>query len=86
MALDPGELRNRSGERHRAHLESANIIEAIVLERVIGQFRQQGGALGIEHGGLEIEVEIALASGSQGDFAAAERALANDLGEAGTGG
>src|SRR6266851_1825460 len=40
----------------------------------------------IAHGRLEIEVEIAFAARSQRDFATAERALANDLGEAGAGG
>ena len=34
MALDPGQLRDRAGERHRAHLEPADIIEPVVLQRL----------------------------------------------------
>src|SRR5271169_572366 len=30
MALDPGELRDCAGKRHRAHLEPADVIEAVV--------------------------------------------------------
>jgi len=86
MALDPGELRDRTGQRHRAHFQAPDIIEAIVLQRLVGQLGEQRGAFGIQHGRLEIEVEIALAARCQRDFAAAERALANDLGEAGAGG
>ena len=86
MALDPGELRDRAGERHRAHFQSADIIEVVVLQRIEGQFRQQRRAFGVEHGRLEIEIEIALAARGQRDLAAAERALADDLGEAGAGG
>src|SRR5206468_4374048 len=42
--------------------------------------------LGVEHGRLEVEVEVALAARGQRDLAAAERTLADDLGEAGAGG
>ena len=86
MALEPGQLRDRAGQRHRAHLQAADVIEAVVLQRVKGQLREQRGAFGIEHGGLEVEVEIALAARGQRDLAAAERTFADDLGEAGAGG
>jgi hypothetical protein len=64
----------------------ADIVEAVVLQRLIGQFRQQRRAFGIEHGRLEVEVEIALASRGQRNLATPERAFADDLGEAGAGG
>jgi hypothetical protein len=86
MALDPGQLRDRAGQRHRAHLEAADIIEIVVFQRLESQLREQCCALGIQHGRLEIEVKIALAPRGQRDFATAERALADDLGEAGAGG
>src|SRR6478672_2130396 len=41
MALDPGQLRHRACERHRAHFQTADRIETVVLERLIGQFRKQ---------------------------------------------
>src|SRR3979411_2954130 len=40
----------------------------------------------MEHGRLELKIEIALSARSHGAFAASERALADDLGEAGAGG
>ena len=86
VALDPGELRDRAGQRHRAHFQPADEVEIVVLQRLIGQFGQQRRAFGIEHGRLEVEIEIALAARGQRDFAAAERSLADDLGEAGAGG
>ena len=73
------ELRDRTGERHRAHFESADIIDALALKRIECQLREQRRALGIEHGRLQVEVEIALAAGSERDVAAAERALADDV-------
>ena len=86
VALDPGQLRDRARQRDRAHFQPADEIEVVVLQRLIGQLRQQRRAFGIEHGRLEVEVEIALAARSQRDLAAAERTLADDLGEASTGG
>ena len=86
MALEPGQLRDGAGQRHRAHLQATDVIQLVVLQRLIGQFRQQCRALGVEHGRLEVEVEVALAARGQRDLAAAERALADDLGEAGAGG
>ena len=77
---------DRARQRHRAHLESADIVEGVILQRLEGQFREQRSAFGIEHGRLEIEIEVALAARSQGDLAAPERAFADDLGEAGAGG
>ena len=85
MALDPGELRDRAGQRHRAHFQPTDEVETIFLQCLVGQFGQQRRAFGIEHGRLEIEIEVALAPGRQRDLAAPERALADDLGEAGTG-
>ena len=85
MTLEPGQLRDRAGQRHRAHFQSADVIELVVLQRLIGQFRQQCRTLGVEHGRLEVEIEVALAARGQRDLAAAERSLADDLGEAGAG-
>jgi len=41
MALDPGQLRDRAGERHRAHFQSADIIEVVVFQGLERQFRKQ---------------------------------------------
>jgi hypothetical protein len=86
VALDPGDLSDRARERDRAHFQPADEIEPVVLQRLIGEFREQRGPLGVEHRRLEIEIKIAFATGGQRDLAAAERALADDLVEAGTGG
>src|SRR5690242_16262486 len=61
VALDPRELRNRACKRHRAHFQSADIIKPVILQSFVGQLRKQRGSLGIEHGRLEIEIEVALA-------------------------
>ena len=44
---------------------------------------QQRSALGVEHGRLQVEIEIALAARGEGDLAAPEGARADDFGEAG---
>src|SRR5258707_19999 len=81
MTLHPGERREGAGERHRDHLRSADEIEFVVLQRLIGQFGKQRRPLGVEHGRLQVEIEIALAARCESDLAAAERALADDVGE-----
>ncbi len=53
----------RAGERHRAHLEAADKIEIVVLQRLTGELGEQRVAFRVEHGRLEVEVEIALAAG-----------------------
>jgi len=73
-------------QRHCAHFQPADEIEVVVLQRFIGEFGQQRGTFGVEHGRLEVEVEVALAARGQRDLAAPERTLADDLGEAGAGG
>src|SRR5262249_30134522 len=79
MALDPGELRDGAGEWDCAHLQAADEIEIVVLQRLIGQLGEQGRTFGVEHGRLEVEIEIALAARRQRDLAAAKGALADDL-------
>jgi hypothetical protein len=56
------------------------------MASIEGQFRQQRRTLGVEHGRLQVEIEIALAAGGQGDLAAPERAGTDDVGETGAGG
>src|ERR1700757_1396972 len=86
MPLEPGELRNRTGQRNRAHFQATDIVELIVPQRLIGDLGEQGGAFGVEHGRLEVEIEIALATRGQRDLAAAERTTADDVVKTGTGG
>src|SRR5262249_48771750 len=64
----------------------ADEVEWVVPQRLVGQFREQRRALGVEHGRLQVEIEIALAARGQRDIAPPERALADDLGETGAGG
>src|SRR5207253_7082250 len=83
MTLDPGELRDRTRQRNGPHLKPSDEVELVVLQRIVGQLGEQRRALGVEHGRLEIEIEIALAAGGQRDLAAPEGAVADNLVEAG---
>ena len=55
MTLEPGELGDRAGKRDRAHLQPADIVEAVVLERLIGQFGQQAAPSGSSIVGLRLK-------------------------------
>src|SRR5439155_4541974 len=65
VSLDPGYLRDRAGERDRPHFQPADEIELVVPQRLIGEFGEQRSALGVEHGRLKVEIEIALAARSE---------------------
>ena len=85
MVLQPRQLRDRTSQRHGAHFQPADIVDPVTGERVERQFCEQRRALGVEHGRLEVEVEIAFAARGERDLAAPEGALADDVGEAGAG-
>jgi hypothetical protein len=78
-ARHEAQLRDRTRDRHRPHLEPAHIVDALARERIEGELRQQGRALGIEHRGLEIEIEIADPAGRELDLSPAEGALMNEV-------
>src|SRR6202521_3874412 len=89
LAALRAQRRQRAGERHRAHLEPADHVDAPhpwLLQRLEQEGRGQQRPLGVEHGGLEVEVEVALAPRRELDLAAAEGAHADDLGEPRAGG
>src|SRR6478735_8263843 len=79
--LTMGESRK---EMRLALQKLAGLVERAKLEPGLGE--GVGRAFWVEHGRLEVEVEVALAARGQRDLAAAERTLADDLGEAGAGG
>jgi len=61
MTLIQDQLRDRTRQRHRAHLEPADEIEIVVLQRLVGQFREQP-ALRDRAWSLQLKIEIALAT------------------------
>src|SRR2546421_5497133 len=63
---------DRRDERHGADRKAADEVDRGAVELVEDQLGDPGGACRIEHGGLHVEVEIALAPGCQHDLAAAE--------------
>src|SRR6185437_16008218 len=85
-AVQAAELRDRARDRHRAHLEPADILDTLVRDRIEGELRQQGRAFGIEHRRLEIEVEVAHAARRELDLAVAERADMDDVAQPRAGG
>ncbi len=86
IALQPGQLRDCARDRNGAHLQSADVVDVVILQRIERQLREQRRTFGIEHRRLEVEIEVALAAGGQRDFAASERAGADDVGKACAGG
>ena len=81
LSLDEAQLRDRARDRHRAHFKAADIIDVVVGKRIESQLGEQRRAFRIEHGRLEIEIEVALAARRERDLAAPERALEDDVGE-----
>ena len=83
LAFFGADLAKTAGNRYSAHFQPANIVSVDVLDDVEQVMGDQAGPLRVEHGRFHVKIEIALLAGGEDDFAIAERAVEDYIGQSG---